>query len=400
LEGAVEAGSNPYSLEGAVEGLLETSTMRTEAGTAVVEQSPKTKRKTPVSPTKVNVGEGVGAGGGSEERCLRELESLMAENKKASLKLVIFNIHSTLLDYSLKGERNPNSSIRYSVQTECRRVVFRPWLLQFLSKCFINFIVGFWGNKSESYMDDVLPAVLTRLKGRMKYKPLFLWSGKNREAAGFDDRDYISWDKPLRKVFENLPSYNVTNTVIVDHKGFRVGCNALGNVIITSPFYVYSLGKLGDDGNYLKASLWPLLEGFASTSKVSNFREYYPSNFLEPGARVPKLYGKLSRSEVAKDGIGKGTCKPHGSALWVSPHLLFVYSSNCVRIIVCSIKWRSGRQGRWVRLNSLKWRNGRLGQWEQGGPKQEDRRGGDKGEPCTYKLQQWIGLDCLCHSVL
>jgi hypothetical protein len=51
------------------------------------------------------------------------------------------------------------------------------------------------------------------------------------------------------------------NTVIVDHKGFRVGCNALGNVIITMPFHIHSLEKLGDDGNYLKASLWPLLEG-------------------------------------------------------------------------------------------------------------------------------------------
>jgi hypothetical protein len=41
-------------------------------------------------------------------------------------------------------------------------------------------------------------------------------------------------------------AYNVMNTVIVDHKGFRVGCNALGNVIITMPFHIHSLEKLGE----------------------------------------------------------------------------------------------------------------------------------------------------------
>jgi hypothetical protein len=94
-----------------------------------------------------------------------------------------------------------------------------------------------------------------------------------------------------------------------------VGCNALGNVIIMTPFNVHSLEKREDDGNYLKATLWPLLEGFPSTSSMSNFRAHYPSSFLEPGVKIPKLYERLSKSKVANDGAGEGTCKPHGLAL-------------------------------------------------------------------------------------
>jgi hypothetical protein len=59
-----------------------------------------------------------------------------------------------------------------------------------------------------------------------------------------------------------------------------VGCNAPGNVIIMTPFYVYNLEKLGDDGNYLKVFLWPLLESFASTSSVSNLSEIILPAFL------------------------------------------------------------------------------------------------------------------------
>jgi hypothetical protein len=65
-----------------------------------------------------------------------------------SQKLVVFNVYNTFLDYSLKEERNANSSIRSNVLTECRRVVFRPGLIRFLSKCVMKFIVAFWESKS------------------------------------------------------------------------------------------------------------------------------------------------------------------------------------------------------------------------------------------------------------
>jgi hypothetical protein len=92
---------------------------------------------------------------------------------------VILNIHGTLLDCSLISERNPNTSIPSNMIKESRRVVFRPWLLEFLHRCFINFTMAFWGSKSESYMDEIVAAVLLRLKDGQLFKPLFVWSGNN-----------------------------------------------------------------------------------------------------------------------------------------------------------------------------------------------------------------------------
>jgi hypothetical protein len=164
--------SNPYSLEGEEEGLVEANVMNTTVGTAIEVHSPKTKKKTAVSPTKVNAGEGVGEGGGSDVTCGSGLQILIAENRKIIPKLVIFNIHGTLLDCSMRKEKNPNPNIRYTVQTESRKVVFRPGLREFLSKCFINFTVAFWGSKNESYTDDVLPALLGGVERSVKYCPL------------------------------------------------------------------------------------------------------------------------------------------------------------------------------------------------------------------------------------
>jgi hypothetical protein len=67
-------------------------------------------------------------------------------------KLVVFNLHGTLVDSSLLADKNPNSAIRATVTTENRRVTFRPWLVKFLVRCFLNFNVAFWGSKSEVYM--------------------------------------------------------------------------------------------------------------------------------------------------------------------------------------------------------------------------------------------------------
>jgi hypothetical protein len=94
------------------------------------------------------------------------------------MKLVIFNIHRTLLDCSLLAERNPNATIRSSMETRSRRVIFRPWLIEFLRRCFINFNVAFWGSKSEGYMDEIAVVVLSWLKDGHMFKPHFVWSRK------------------------------------------------------------------------------------------------------------------------------------------------------------------------------------------------------------------------------
>jgi hypothetical protein len=168
---------------------------------------------------------------------------------------VILNTHGTLLDSSLLVEKIPNVTLWSNMTTKSRRVIFRPWLLQFLSRCFTNFIVAFWGSKSECYMDEIAAAVLSRLKDGQLFKPLFVWSGKHCDPTDFDDGEPICWGKPLSKVFNLWLTFNLSNSVIGDHKSNRVGCNPVTNVIIPNPFYIEGMRKLENDKCFLKTCL-------------------------------------------------------------------------------------------------------------------------------------------------
>jgi hypothetical protein len=91
-------------------------------------------------------------------------------------------------------------------------------------------------------------------------------------------------------------------------KGFRVGCNDPGNVLITTAFYIHTLEKLEDDGSYLKASMWPVLEAFAASLAVSCFHELYPSSFVQSQVEVPKFSTGNTESDIVDTGVGEGTC--------------------------------------------------------------------------------------------
>jgi hypothetical protein len=104
-------------------------------------------------------------------------------------------------------------------------------------------------------MDEIIAAVLAPLKDGPSFKPLFVWSGKHCEATNFDDGASICWGKPLSKVFEQWPAFNLSNSIIVDHKSYKVGCNPMVNVIIPTPFYVQDMGKVDEDNSYLKKSM-------------------------------------------------------------------------------------------------------------------------------------------------
>jgi hypothetical protein len=220
-------------------------------------------------------------------------------------------------------------------------VIFRPSLLEFLRRCFINFTVAFWGSKSECYMDEVAAAVLTCLKDGQSFKPLFVWSGKDCEATDFDDGAPICWGKPLSKVFNIWPVFNLSNSVIVDHKSFRVGCNPMANVIIPTAFYVQDLGNLEDDNNYLKSCLWPLLEGFFASEDIAQFRSYYPGSFLESNTTVAKVYELQGQSGIVDFVEGEGTREPSGSATKMSPHIRLHFVTDLV--VVCTEKPREER---------------------------------------------------------
>jgi hypothetical protein len=119
--GAATEDSNPYDLDDAIDGLLE-------VGGTVAQRSPKKPKKIahtaaddealPMppeeAPSKVRT---------TARDIYRRVPS--AEQKK----LLVFNVHGTLLDCSLLIDKNPNAAIRPTIRTEKRRVIFRPCLI-------------------------------------------------------------------------------------------------------------------------------------------------------------------------------------------------------------------------------------------------------------------------------
>jgi hypothetical protein len=92
------------------------------------------------------------------------------------LKLLVFNVHGTLLDCSMISDKNPNPKLKPTFKTTNCRVPIHPWMSELLLRCFKNFKVGFWGSKSKSYMDEMVPALLKRVKFVEPLVPAFVWS--------------------------------------------------------------------------------------------------------------------------------------------------------------------------------------------------------------------------------
>jgi hypothetical protein len=249
--GAATEDSNPYDLDGAIDGLLE-------VGGTVAQRSPKKPKKIahtvaddealpmPLeeAPSKVRTTAG--------DICRR----VPCAKRK---KLLIFNVHGTLLDCGLLIDKNPNAAIRPTIRTEKRRVIFHPCLIEFITKCFLRFHVAFWGTKSPVYMGEIVPAMLARMKHGGNFSPVFMWSGKECEVIQFEDGIPVAWEKPLQKIFWCYLDFSHSNTVMVDHNITRLGGIPSANLIIPTPFYVAELQKLGDDKAFLKGSLWPHL---------------------------------------------------------------------------------------------------------------------------------------------
>jgi hypothetical protein len=117
-----------------------------------------------------------------------------------SSKLVVFNVHGTLLDYSLVDEKNPNIKIRPSAYAAGRRIICWPWMAELLNQCFLAFKVAFWDSKSARYMQDMAPVVLDRLKGKEDCVPYFVWSAQECEPVLLEDGATMEGEKPLQAV--------------------------------------------------------------------------------------------------------------------------------------------------------------------------------------------------------
>jgi hypothetical protein len=64
------------------------------------------------------------------------------------------------VDSSLLSDPNPTSKIKVTFKTKNCKLILWPGLLDFLQKCFKTYAVAFWGSKSRSYMDKVVPDML------------------------------------------------------------------------------------------------------------------------------------------------------------------------------------------------------------------------------------------------
>jgi hypothetical protein len=127
--------SNPYSMEGAIDSLLEVGgtpgqrSLRTEKkATNTPVQDESAPLPADKAPCKVR---------SSANEISRRIA--IAQQKK----LLVFNIHGTLLDCSLLIDKNPNIAIWPTLTTDKRRVIFRPGLIDFLTRCFMRFDVAF-----------------------------------------------------------------------------------------------------------------------------------------------------------------------------------------------------------------------------------------------------------------
>ena len=326
IEGSGDGGSGTaVAVEGGSGGSGNGDEMITPSGKVDMAQplSPAkrgtpTKRKRKLknhSPTKV------GNSGSQEAHASDQVSSdIKANGPHSPPKLLIFNVHGTLLDCSLLSSPNPNTSIRWTTRSLTRRIVFRPWLIEFIGKCFKNFRVAFWGIKSMSNMEDVVAEMMRELSGPSSHKPVFCWSAKDCEEVS-SHSGASKWKKPLSKVWGMWPEFHEGNTLIIDHMAALVDCNPVENIIIPPSFYVDSMTTLGDDNNYLRLHLWPLLKGLVRSLDVHQCRNRLPNNKQAIGDHARNLHaeGRTTRSSKMKQPAiklsgqpevsGEGTCE-------------------------------------------------------------------------------------------
>jgi hypothetical protein len=331
---------NPVDLEEDGERSVEDSGKAVETSVVVAKPSPKKQKKATKPANEVNAKAALPDCKSGQVRAALNLRIAPVENAKRNL--LIFNIHGTLLDCSVASEKNPNSKIRPTLRTKTRRVYLRPWLQPFLSKCFLNFTVGFWSSKSQSYMEDILPTLTGRQQGIPQLSPLFVWGGKECEAIKFEDGKPSAWGKPLSKVYSEWPHFSPSNTVILDNNESRVSCNPEANVVITKAFYVADFAKLADDNNYLKSTLWPLLEALYTATDVTDLHSQNATLLQNNRTEEHDLTQITDLIGSAQAVEGEGTCGPHGSSSIMSPHLLVIFNSNTFFVCACTYRWGKG----------------------------------------------------------
>ena len=184
-----------------------------------------------------------------------------------STKLLIFYFHDRLLDCSLLVEPNPNTSIPMTMRSLTRRFVFRPWLTEFINKCFRNIRVAFWSIKSNANMEDVPAEMIQKFGGLDSHNICFVGQQRNvkkllRTLGCQSGKNYCP------KVWGIWPKKNEGNTLITNHMQAMVDYNHVANIIILFAFYVDNMINLTDDNNYMIKHLCLFLNVFLDVHQV------------------------------------------------------------------------------------------------------------------------------------
>ena len=170
--------------------------------------------------------------------------------------------------------------------------------------------MAFWGSKSKSSINDIIPAMMERQKIGLHFSPLFMWAEKDYEATDYEGTTPIVWDKSLKKVYGMWPKFNPSNTLLIENKLSRVACNPLANVVISKPFYVAQMTKLVDDNNYLKDILWPMLEQLFDSTDISHFQSRFHGSVDSRATEVHQICNDKATIDDSVMVEGKGTYEP------------------------------------------------------------------------------------------
>jgi len=88
------------------------------------------------------------------------------------------------------------------------------------------------------------------------------------------------------------------------------------------------LAKVGDDNNYLKSTLWPMLEALYVAKRVTEFQSWTAAVVEKKATKGPEFTKKSESDDSLESVEGEGTCEPRGSTPLMSPHLLFIFNSH------------------------------------------------------------------------
>jgi hypothetical protein len=99
------------------------------------------------------------------------------------------------------SDKNLNPTLKPTFKTTNRRILIRPLMSELLLKCFKNFKVGFWGSESKSYMDEMVPALLKRVKSAEPLVSAFVWSQKECDKTQWWNNDLVVWGCPLEAIY-------------------------------------------------------------------------------------------------------------------------------------------------------------------------------------------------------